>query len=41
MKNWPPTVWQSNLAKIETWQKLTSAHAYLRARIVVAIGVSL
>jgi hypothetical protein len=41
MKNWPPTVWQSNLAEIETLQKLTSARAYLRARIYVAIGVSL
>jgi hypothetical protein len=37
-KNWP--VWQTDLAKIETWQN-SPPLAYMRVPIVVAIVVSL
>jgi hypothetical protein len=36
IKKWPPIVWQTNLAKIETWQNSPP-----RAHIVVIIVVSL
>jgi hypothetical protein len=35
-----PTVWQTDLAKIETWQN-SPPLAYMRVPIVVAIVVSL
>jgi hypothetical protein len=37
-ENWPPILWQTNLKNLA---KLTSPRAYMRTRIVVAIGVSL
>jgi hypothetical protein len=40
-ENGPPTVWQTNLAKIKNLAKLTSPRTYMRARIVVAIVISL
>jgi hypothetical protein len=39
-KNLPLTVWQTNLAKIETWQN-SPPHAHICARIVIVIVVSL
>jgi hypothetical protein len=36
----PLTVWQTNLAKIETWQN-SPPHAHICARIVIVIVVSL
>jgi hypothetical protein len=38
IKKWPPTVWQTDLAKIETWQN--SPPTRICAQIVVAIVVS-